>query len=59
MFVLKAQTPVLGVMEAASSCAFTWVVVVGLAPAPMVAWQRTALPVNVMKVICFTVRGPY
>jgi len=57
--VLKAQTRVPGVTEAASSCASTWVVVAGPAPARTVAWQTTALPVSVMKVICSSLRGPF
>lgn len=58
-WVLKAPTPVPGVMEAANSSAFTWAVVAGPALAPMDAWQKMALPVSAMKVIYSTLKGLY
>lgn len=58
-FVLKAPTPVPGVMEAASSCAFTWAAVVEPAPVPMAVWQTMVLSVSAMKVIYSTPKGLY
>lgn len=56
---LKEPTRAPGATEAASSCASTWAAAAGPAPAPTVAWPRTALPASATRVICSTLRGPY